>query len=166
MSHLSGATRVVAAVQIACVLGGSTAAAQDRTERLRAAVAGAESPLVASARRQAAAQPLRDESAAQGSPANPCQCRASTAEKLAWLFALVGGSIMVVTGPGEREGDVWTVDGKSETVAGAAAVVLSFFLLKDIRSKRATAPAAANLCPAQAPDRTVPRRAPATGAAP
>jgi hypothetical protein len=67
-----------------------------------------------------------------------CSCKASVAEKLAWLYALIGGSVMLITGPQEKEGDKWTVDGKSETVAGAAAIVLSFALLKDIRKKRAT----------------------------
>jgi hypothetical protein len=57
------------------------------------------------------------------------------AEKLAWIYALVGGSLLLVYGPREKEGDVWTNDGKSETVAGAAAIVLSFALLRDIRKK-------------------------------
>jgi hypothetical protein len=62
-------------------------------------------------------------------------CRASMTEKIAWLYALVGGSILVVYGPQEKNGDVWTMDGKSETVAGAGAVILSFALLRDIRKK-------------------------------
>jgi hypothetical protein len=63
------------------------------------------------------------------------KCSASVPEKLAWLYALVGGSILLVYGPQEKDGDVWTMDGKSETVAGAVAIGLSFALLRDIRKK-------------------------------
>jgi hypothetical protein len=63
------------------------------------------------------------------------KCSASVPEKLVWLYALVGGSILLVYGPQEKDGDVWTTDGKSETVAGAVAIGLSFALLRDIRNK-------------------------------
>ncbi len=98
--------------------------------------------LLAAARRIAARETLRD--ATPQAPAAVAaadeQCRVGWAEKLAFLYALVGGSVMLITGPGEREGGEWTVDGKSETAAGAAAVALSFALLKDIRRKRPTPP--------------------------
>ena len=42
---------------------------------------------------------------------------------------------MLVYGPREKEGAVWTLDGKSETVAGAAALALSVGLFRDIRKK-------------------------------
>jgi hypothetical protein len=61
---------------------------------------------------------------------------ASVAEKLAFLYALVGGTILLVYGPQEKEGNVWTVDGKSETVAGGLALGLSVALFRDIRTKR------------------------------
>jgi hypothetical protein len=97
--------------------------------------------LMAAARRIAAGETLRDAPAQRSvAAASADECRASWAEKLAFLYALVGGSVMLITGPGEREGGEWTVDGKSETVAGAAAVVLSFALLKDIRHKRSAHP--------------------------
>lgn len=70
-----------------------------------------------------------------GAAAASDRCSASVVEKLAWLYAVVGGSILLVYGPQEKEGGVWTMDGKSETVAGAAALVLSFGLLRDIRKK-------------------------------
>jgi hypothetical protein len=65
----------------------------------------------------------------------------SVAEKLAAVYLLVGGSIMLVYGPTEKEGEVWTADGKSETVGGAAAIGLSIALFHDIW-KRRTPPAA------------------------
>jgi hypothetical protein len=65
----------------------------------------------------------------------------SVAEKLAAVYLLVGGAIMLAYGPTEKEGDVWTRDGKSETVAGAASIVLSIALFHDIW-KRRTPPAA------------------------
>lgn len=139
MTH---ALRPVAIMLMTVLLCLSNAAvAQERAiEPAPEAAPRADGPVMASARRTAAAEPLRDPSERQASAA-ACECRASMAEKLAWLYALVGGSIMLVTGPGEKEGDKWTVDGKSETAAGAAAVVLSFYLLKDIRKKRAAAAA-------------------------
>ncbi len=90
----------------------------------------------ASALRWASAQSHRLPQSAQNDagPASD-RCAASVVEKLAWLYALVGGSILLVYGPQEKEGGVWTMDGKSETVAGAAAIVLSFGLLRDIRKK-------------------------------
>ena len=67
---------------------------------------------------------------------NTCDCRnASVAEKLAWLYLLIGGSILLAYGPTEKSGSRWTSDGKSETAAGAGAIVLSFALLRDIRRK-------------------------------
>jgi hypothetical protein len=143
MPDMSFAMRPIAVVLTAAVLCVSTGAvAQERAiDAAPSAVPPGDGPLRASARRAAAAEPLRNPSDPQSRPAPACDCRASMAEKIAWLYALVGGSIMLVTGPAEKEGDVWTVDGKSETAAGAAAVVLSFYLLKDIRKKRAAAAA-------------------------
>jgi hypothetical protein len=92
--------------------------------------------LRASARRWASAESHRVARSGQSSAASSSnRCRASMAEKLAWIYALVGGSILLVYGPQEKEGDVWTNDGKSETVAGAVAIGLSFALLRDIRKK-------------------------------
>ena len=94
----------------------------------------------ASAIRWASAESHRLERSDQGTAASPGEpCRASMAEKLAWLYALVGGSILLYYGPQEKEGDVWTLDGKSETVMGAGAIVISFALLRDIRKKGAAA---------------------------
>lgn len=64
---------------------------------------------------------------------------ASAAEKVAWLYLLVGGSIMLAYGPQEKDGGRWTNDGKSEAIAGGAAIALSFFLLRDIRRKAPSA---------------------------
>ena len=65
----------------------------------------------------------------------------SVAEKLACVYLLLGGAFMLAYGPTETEGGVWTMDGKSETVGGAAAIVLSVALMHDIW-KRRTPPAA------------------------
>lgn len=61
---------------------------------------------------------------------------ASLAEKIACVYLLVGGSIMLYYGPRERENGVLTMDGKSEAVGGAGAIVISFALLRDIVKKR------------------------------
>jgi hypothetical protein len=72
-----------------------------------------------------------------GNTATKTDCNgASVTEKLAFVYALVGGTILLVYGPQEKEGTVWTVDGKSETVAGAVAIGLSFALFRDIRAKK------------------------------
>jgi hypothetical protein len=74
----------------------------------------------------------------QPAAANACECGASMAEKLAWLYLLVGGSILLAYGPQEKSGSAWSNDGKAETAAGAGAIVLSFGLLRDIRKKART----------------------------
>ncbi len=65
----------------------------------------------------------------------------SWAEKLTAVYLLVGGAIMLAYGPTEKEGDVWTMDGKSETVAGAASIALSIALFHDIWKRRTPAAA-------------------------
>ena len=97
-------------------------------------LAGSVSPLAAGAQEStAAAAPARD--------------GASLAEKIACVYLLVGGSIMLYYGPRERENGLLTMDGKSEAVAGAASIGLSVALLHDIitrrRASRTTPPAAA-----------------------
>ena len=96
-------------------------------------------PIGASVSRWAAteARVLRAQQGGSSSPAAPCGCHgASTAEKLAFLYALIGGTLLVVYGPQEKEGDVWTADGKVETIAGGLALALSVALFRDIRSKK------------------------------
>ena len=56
----------------------------------------------------------------------------SIAEKIACAYLLVGGAIMLYYGPRERENGRLTMDGKSEAVAGAASIGLSFALLHDV----------------------------------
>ncbi len=96
-------------------------------------------PIETSVARWAATE-ARVAQAQQGGSSKPvaaCGCHgASTAEKLAFLYALIGGTLLVVYGPQEKEGDVWTVDGKTETIAGGVALALSVALFRDIRSKR------------------------------
>jgi hypothetical protein len=90
----------------------------------------------ASTRRLASGESHRVTRSGQTGDAAPGKrCPASMAEKLAWIYALVGGSLLLVYGPQEKERGVWTNDGKSETVAGAVAIGLSFALLHDIRKK-------------------------------
>jgi len=58
---------------------------------------------------------------------------ASWAEKTAWAYLLVGGSVFIVTSPGEKNADgSWSRDGKAEMAAGIGAVGISFALLRDI----------------------------------
>ena len=90
----------------------------------------------ASILRLALSESRRLERSDQSAAVNPSdRCPASVTEKLAWLYAVVGGSLLLAYGPREREGGVWTMDGKSETAAGAVAIALSFALLHDIRKK-------------------------------
>jgi hypothetical protein len=141
--------RAVAVVVIVCIIRGAVPL-RAADERVDASLAGVriEPTLLATARRIAAAEPLRDAASTAAPDAPPtCGCRASLAEKLAWLYALVGGSLLTIYGPQEREDGMWTLDGKSETVAGAAALVLSFALLKDIRSRSAAARRATTASP-------------------
>lgn len=93
--------------------------------------------LRASIRRWASIESRRVDTIEQVDTVKRTDCnRASVAEKLAFVYALVGGTLLLVYGPQEKEGDVWTMDGKSETVAGAVAIGLSFALFRDIRAKR------------------------------
>ena len=120
-------------------------AAESQSPPVRVAAAGESSAVEpglthetirAGARRRASTESRRVARRVQSSAASSSdRCRASLAEKLAWIYALVGGSILLVYGPQEKEGGVWTRDGKSETIAGAASIGLSFALLRDIRKK-------------------------------
>jgi hypothetical protein len=67
----------------------------------------------------------------------------SRAEKLAWAYLLIGGSVFIATSPGEKDADGrWSNDGKWEMAAGIGAVGLSFGLLHDIvKSSRGPTPA-------------------------
>lgn len=74
------------------------------------------------------------------SPAKTSTGGTSLAEKIACAYLLVGGTIMLYYGPKERENGQWTMDGKSETVAGAVSIGISIALLHDILKKRTHAP--------------------------
>jgi len=137
--------RAAALVVAASILAASPAWAVGGPQDLRPPHSPAERPLLATALRLAAAEPLRDVQAPPPAPAAAacaCDCRASVAERLAWLYSLIGGSMLTIFGPTEIEDGKWTMDGKSETAAGVAALALSFALLKDIRHRNAAAKAA------------------------
>ena len=68
-------------------------------------------------------------------PAAPERSGTSLAEKIACAYLFVGGAIMLYYGPTERENGQVTRDGKSEAVAGAAAIGISIGLLRDIIKK-------------------------------
>ena len=74
-----------------------------------------------------------DQTPAGSSPAEASGT--SIAEKIACVYLLVGGSIMLYYGPRERENGQLTMDGKSEAVGGAAAIGISVALLRDIVKK-------------------------------
>ena len=80
-------------------------------------------------------------------PATTAPGGASLAEKIAAVYLLVGGAIMLYYGPKERENGQLTMDGKSEAVAGAASIGISIALFHDIftkrRASRSTPPAGA-----------------------
>ena len=86
----------------------------------------------------AAAERLARVHARQRDSSKPAPARrASRAEKLAWAYLLVGGSVFIVTSPGEKGGDGrWSSDGKWEMGAGIGAVAISFALLHDMLSRR------------------------------
>ncbi len=64
----------------------------------------------------------------------------SLAEKIACVYLLVGGSIMLYYGPREKENGVLTNDGRSEAIGGAGAIGLSVALMHDIFKKRRRQP--------------------------
>jgi len=86
----------------------------------------------------AAADRLARADARQQSSAGPAKPRrASRAQKLAWAYLLIGGSVFIVTSPGEKGGDGrWSSDGKWEMAGGIGAVAISFALLHDMLSGR------------------------------
>jgi hypothetical protein len=100
------------------------------------------------AQASAAAQggPLQDAAARiawaaarQASTAQPTPAAegASRAEKIAWAYLLIGGTVFIVTSPGEKgEGGKWSNDGKWEMAGGIGAVAISFALLHDILARR------------------------------
>lgn len=101
---------------------------------------GSSGKILASALRFASVESHRLARTSQKADAGPGDHRgASVAEKLACLYLLVGGSILLAYGPQEKAGTSWTNDGKAETAGGAAAIVLSLLLFRDIR-KQATPP--------------------------
>jgi hypothetical protein len=69
-------------------------------------------------------------------------CRASLVEKVGMVFSLGTGALMFGYGLREKakHDTIWTPDGKSEVVLGAAAIGLSFWLLQDIRHRARTCP--------------------------
>ena len=92
---------------------------------------------LASARRMTSTEELRVEQPAGAATPAGERCGASMAEKLAWLWLLGSGTVMLITGPREQDAGHWYNDSKSEGIAGAVSIVLSFALLRDIRKQRA-----------------------------
>jgi hypothetical protein len=133
---------------IAALIGAPTRALtaptdSERGESPAADVATARAGAIsASLQRWVALEARRDSrtnQTSQAPAANPC--KVSVAEKAAFVLLLVGGSIMAVYGPQEKEGGNLTNDGRSELIGGAGAVVVSFMLLHEMLSKRAAAAA-------------------------
>ncbi len=105
------------------------------------AAGGAKKPpldgaLRATMRRLASTESARVEPQAAARPAAE-RCGAPMAEKLAWLWLLGSGTVMLVTGPREQDAGHWYNDSKSEGIAGAVSIAISFALLRDIRKQRA-----------------------------
>ncbi len=100
-----------------------------------AALAAQTGPITAAAERLARADGQQPASAPAAPP--PEHRGASRAEKLAWAYLLIGGTVFIVTSPGEKgeDGKV-SDDGKWETAGGIGAVAISFALLHDILSRR------------------------------
>lgn len=86
--------------------------------------------------------PLRaaDERAQAPAPAAADRGGTSLAEKIACVYLLIGGSIMLYYGPKEKENGVLTNDGRSEAIGGAGAIVLSVALMRDIFKKHRRQP--------------------------
>jgi hypothetical protein len=139
MSKAKGLTRAIVVVVMAALTSVPAAGVASASEPgTRGGVPSQEEgTLLASARRAALAEPLRtvpQDPKARDDRGN--QCGASVTERVAFLYLLVGGAVLLYYGPKEREGDRLTVDGWSEGVAGAASIGLSFALLRDILKKR------------------------------
>jgi hypothetical protein len=140
MRHSSGfARRIVALVTAALVIAPSAGLAFD--ERPASAAAPSGGVIWESALRAVSAEPLQPRPAKAPDSDRPEErAGASVAEKIAFLYLLIGGSVMLVYGPQEKDGDHVSVDGIAEGIAGAASIAISFGLLRDILHKRAPAP--------------------------
>jgi hypothetical protein len=92
-------------------------------------------PIAATAERLARAEAHQPSSASAAHPRE--HHGASRAEKLAWAYLLIGGTVFIATSPGEK-GDTgqWSDDGKWEMAGGIGAVAISFALLHDILSQK------------------------------
>jgi hypothetical protein len=134
-SRVRRLTALVAVVLVAAP--GASLAFDDR----HAAIPSSGGVIWESAVRAAAAEPLQAPPAktADASRSAPHD-GASMAEKIAFLYLLIGGSVLLIYGPQEKSGDHISVDGIAEGVAGAASIAISFALLHDIRHKRAPDP--------------------------
>ncbi|MGB7220283.1 MAG: hypothetical protein WBD07_15905 [Vicinamibacterales bacterium] len=111
----------------------------DRGAGFSTAVARAsERPIAASVARIASTESYRLQQPAQGSAG--ASGGASLAEKMAFVYLLVGGSMFLAISPGEKVDGEWTNDALSETIFGAGAIGISFWLLHDILKKRPVPP--------------------------
>jgi hypothetical protein len=100
-----------------------------------AALAAQSGPVAAAAERLARAEARQ--SASEPAPDPPKRQGASRAEKLAFVYLLVGGCVFIATSPGEKdENGRVSSDGKWETAGGIGAVAISFALLHDILSRK------------------------------
>jgi hypothetical protein len=133
----TGIARTIAAFVIAAVVSAPSAGVAFEGARGEHAVQPRDGVLLASALRTLSAEPLRSRPS-EDRDRDDCGSRsgASVAEKVAFLYLLVGGSVLLAYGPQERSGDRVSTDGKAEAVAGAAAIAISFALLRDILKKR------------------------------
>jgi hypothetical protein len=135
----AGRARVVAPLVIAALLAVPAVDYAAGPDAVPGATAASSRDLAWLARAQRTASTeaaLVDPQAGAARPAGE-RCGASTAEKLAWLWLLGSGTVMVITGPREKDAGHWYNDSKSEGIAGAVSIVLSFALLRDIRKQRA-----------------------------
>jgi hypothetical protein len=113
--------------------GAMGAPAEPQAATLPAGVAG----WLASVRRIAASEAGRLQAEPVAAPAVKARCGASTVEKLAAVWLLGSGSVMLITGPREQDAGHWYNDSKSEGVAGAVSIVAAVALIRDIRKQRA-----------------------------
>jgi hypothetical protein len=99
----------------------------------RAGLAAQSGPLAATAERLARADARQPP---DGATAPSEHGHVSRAEKIAWAYLLIGGSVFIATSPGEKGGDGrWSDDGKWELAGGIGAVAISFALLHDMLTR-------------------------------
>jgi hypothetical protein len=135
----AGRVRPIAALVIAGLVAAPAvgrAAGTDAAPRADAAPRR-DGAWLASANRIASTEAFRVQPPASAAKPADDRCGASMAEKLASLWLLGSGSVLLIYGPREKDAGHWYSDSKAEGAAGAVSIAFAVALLHDIRKQRA-----------------------------